>query len=238
MGVITFNGKTSTSIGLQVEVPPDYEIPERIYEVTPVPGRNGDVAMDTGAYRNVVREYQIAIGEESKDFISLATKLGAWLFPAQGYLRLEDTYEPDVFKLARFIGNNKITNILQKAGRATISFERMPQRFLKSGDVDVTVINTKKFDNPSQNEAKPLIKVYGSGSGTISFGDQTIGISDIPGDLYIDSELEECYRSGAINHNDKVTLNKGFPIFKPGSTTVTYNGGITKLEIKPRWWII
>ena len=57
MGVITFNGVSSTSIGLVVERPPDYDVAERRYEVITIPGRNGDILMDDESFANSIRNY-------------------------------------------------------------------------------------------------------------------------------------------------------------------------------------
>lgn len=62
MGELIFGGISSKEIGLEVEHFPDFEIPERDYTVTHVPGRNGDVIWDNGSYKNVSRKYDISIG--------------------------------------------------------------------------------------------------------------------------------------------------------------------------------
>ena len=41
MGVIIYNGVSSEEFAIQVEHPPGYETPEKDYEVTHIPGRNG-----------------------------------------------------------------------------------------------------------------------------------------------------------------------------------------------------
>ena len=57
MGIITFNNISSKSVGLEVETFPDYVAPQKIYEVTHVPGRNGDLVRDTKTYET--KEYII-----------------------------------------------------------------------------------------------------------------------------------------------------------------------------------
>ena len=64
MGVIYYNGKSSEEFGIVVETTPNYEIPERDYEILSIPGRNGDVVIDKGNYKNVERSYNIAIVAE------------------------------------------------------------------------------------------------------------------------------------------------------------------------------
>lgn len=237
MGIITFNGVSSESIGLVVENPPDYEMPERIYEVTSVPGRNGDVVKDTKSYKNVVRNYDVAIGAEGANFASLAIKISNWLNSEPGYLRLEDSYLPDHFMLARCAESVTITNILQQAGRATIPFDRKPQRFLKSGERSQTFSSSPAtLQNPTNQIAKPLIKVNGSGAGTITINDVEISITKNNGYIMLDCDIEEAYTN--VNWNLYVKTPKGFPNLKPGENTIKFTGSITSLEITPRWWII
>lgn len=59
MGNINFNGISSKDLGVEVETFPDYVAPQKEFEAVHVPGRNGDVLIDTGAYQNVSRPYKI-----------------------------------------------------------------------------------------------------------------------------------------------------------------------------------
>ena len=193
--------------------------------------------MDTGAYANSSRSYIMSIGKEGADFGVLANRVSTWLNSSPGYQRLEDSYLPNYFCLARYVGPTNITNILQQAGRATITFDRYPQRFLKTGDVAVTVPNDTSITNPTTFPAKPLIRINGNGDGRIEIGDYTIDITGLSGFMYIDCENEQCYKD-AINTNNNVTLAYGFPILKKGNTYLKYRGGITSVVITPRWWTL
>lgn len=238
MGVILLNGQSSESIGLVVERPPDYEIAERDYENVPVPGRNGDVLIDKGGYKNVERSYEVAIGAEGADFASLAAKIALWINSAVGYVRLEDSYEPDYFKMARLLQPEPIVNILQQAGRVTLTFDRKPQRFLKTGANAVVIKTGERISNPTAYDAKPLIKITGTGAGTITIGGYTVKILANTGYIHLDSETENAYKDIGLNKNNDIETPNGFPILHPGNTTVTFSGAITKVEITPRWWII
>ena len=237
MGIIKYNGISTDEVGIVVETPPDYEIPERNYEIIPVPGRNGDVVIDLNSYKNVVREYNIAIGEEDGDFSVLSSKIANWLYSGHGYLRLEDSYLPEYYMMAAVIAPNNIINILQQAGRATVQFNRKPQRFLKSGDRQITVTKQTTLFNPTQFNSKPLIIVNGTGSGVVNIGGYSVKIDNLEDEITIDCELEESYK-GTNNQNKKVTLSNGYPLLVPRDNIVNFSGGITKVTIIPRWWTI
>ena len=237
MGIIKYNGNSSDEVGIVVETPPNYEIPERNYEIIPVPGRNGDIIIDLNSYKNVVREYDIAIGEEDGDFSVLSSKIANWLYSGHGYLRLEDSYLPEYYMMAAVIAPNNIINILQQAGRATVQFNRKPQRFLKSGDRSIIVTKQTTLFNPTQFNSKPLIIVNGTGSGVVNICGYSVKIDNLEDEITIDCELEESYK-GTNNQNNKVTLSNGYPLLVPRDNIVNFSGGITKVTIIPRWWTI
>lgn len=237
MGIIKYNGISTDEVGIVVETPPNYEIPERNYEIISVPGRNGDVVIDLNSYKNVVREYNIAIGEEDGDFSVLSSKIANWLYSGHGYLRLEDSYLPEYYMMAAVIAPNNIANILQQAGRATVQFNRKPQRFLKIGDRPTIITKSKTMVNPTQFDAKPLITVKGNGNGDINIGGYAIKLENIEGEIIVDCELEESYR-GTVNQNGKVKLSNGYPLLKPGDNFITFTGSIQSVTIIPRWWTI
>lgn len=237
MGIIKYNGISTDEVGIVVETPPNYEIPERNYEIISVPGRNGDIVIDLNSYKNVVREYNIAIGEEDGDFSVLSSKIANWLYSGHGYLRLEDSYLPEYYMMAAVIAPNNIINILEQAGRATVQFNRKPQRFLKSGDRPIIVTKQTTLFNPTQFNSKPLIIVNGTGSGVVNIGGYSVKIDNLDGEITIDCELEESYK-GTNNQNKKVTLSNGYPLLVPRDNIVNFSGGITKVTIIPRWWTI
>lgn len=103
-----------------------------------------------------------------------------------------------------------------------------------SGSVEVTF--NKPFRNPTDRDAKPFIKVYGSGNGVLTINDSRVTITGMVDYLHIDCEQQNCYRQLAENRNNLVSLSDGFPVLKPGDNSIGYSGGITKVEITPRWW--
>lgn len=236
MGVVTFNGKKSTGI-FEVSSPPDYEIPERIYETVTIPGRNGDLLIDTGSYGNVERSYNISCGSVGGNFTTLASAVSNFFNSGVGYLRLEDTYEPNHFFLAKFKGPGNIGNVLNQAGVAQVTFDRKPERFLKSGDTNVTITSNQAITNPTIHPAKPFIKVYGTGAGTIVVNNYKIEFTQINSFVYVNSDIEDVYKD-AMNMNHTAKVFTGFPILKPGVNNISFTGAITKLEIKPRWWTV
>lgn len=241
MGVIIFNGIPSTNYGIHVETPPVYATPERDYGVVHIPGRNGDLVIDNGSYKNVTRKYSISVGEIDGNFTTLAAGVSEWLHSASGYARLEDSYESDYFRLAYYVADAEMENLFHQAGKMSIEFNCKPARFLKAGERAVPFTTAGSISNPTFQKSFPKLTVVVSGSGTLTIGDQTITISGLIGStrMVIDSELQDVYEEGSLtNLNSKVSFSDGFPLLSPGVNTITFTGSITSVEVIPRWWIL
>ena len=234
MGVIIFNNKSSADCRIQVAHPPGYAYPERDYTITHIPGRNGDIIQDNGCYKNVERTYEVSFDAPNEDFATYANVVSAWLHSTTGYARLEDSYEPNYYRMATYQESNIFENLYNKAGTATIVFECKPQRFLKTGDNTITIKNSLTIMNPTGFEAYPLFKVTGT-SGVLTVNGNSITISSIKDFVMLDCELQDAYKE---NINKNSTISGTFPVLKPGSNTIRWTGSISSVTMKPRWWTI
>lgn len=237
MGIIRLNGKSSKGI-FHVENAPDYEMAERSYEVTPIPGRNGDHIVDNGNYLNVERSYTINFGDEGADYASLASKISNFLNTSLGYVRLEDSYTPDQYVMARYKGGVSMQQIMQQAVTGVITFDRKPERFLKKGEIPMRVSNGSFIINNTPNPSKPIIKVSGTAAGTVKIGSYEIKINAISEYVTLDCENESAYKGGLNCNRDVEAVGRRFPTLVPGRNNVSFTGGITAVDITPRWWIL
>lgn len=254
MGVITYNGVASSAYNIIVSKQPNYEFPEKDVEVIHVPGRNGDLVFDKGIYNNVKRTYSIWAGPEAGDFKTLASKISKWLHSSKGYAVLEDTYEPDYYRMAYYKDENNIENMLNEAGTIDATFICKPQRFYKSGNSFITVPNNgKSFENPTVYTAQPVIKVSPKDDypiGTFTWNGRLIrvhfGIGQTQNPIYIDATAMDCYSiiSGSyVNKNQNVVFVDGyeFPMLESGITSVQYSdprATTCVVEVKPNWYTI
>lgn len=234
MGVIIFNNKSSADCRIQVAHPPGYAYPERDYTITHIPGRNGDIIQDNGCYKNVERTYEVSFDAPDEDFATYANAVSAWLHSTTGYARLEDSYEPNYYRMAVYQESNIFENLYNQAGTATIVFECKPQRFLKTGDNIITIQNSLTIMNPTGFEAYPLFKVTGT-SGVLTVNGNSITFSSIDDFVMLDCELQDAYKE---NINKNRTISGTFPVLKLGSNTIRWTGSISSVTMKPRWWTI
>lgn len=211
MGIsyFTFNGTSSTSFDIRIEKCPDYPVAQRAVERIHVDGRNGDLVRDTGAYENVEMTYEIYFNAKSTSFQEVARDVAFWLNGSAGYCRLEDSYDPDVYRMALMSNYTVYRNWLNDFGRATVTFSCKPQRFLKTGETEITPSGT--IPN-AYMPCYPLLKVTGNGS--IDLGGNVITVTNNTGiTMYIDTETQNAYSStttdGKSQYFGFITLSAG-----------------------------
>lgn len=232
---IVFNGKSFIDFGVFISGAGTFDAPERDTEKVEIPGRNGDLTIDNGRYKNIPIKYPAFI---VNSFSSNVEGLRNYLLTQKGYKRLEDTYHPEEFRMGKIAGGFTTKPVAELwAGEFDLEFDCYPQRFLKSGEIPVEFTQAGTLENRQLTEAKPLIRAYGTGS--FEIGGVAVEITQADGYTDIDCELEEAYKDTlSTDKNGMIILTDGiFPTLMPGSNTVTLSG-ITKLEIRPRWWVL
>ena len=245
-GLIVWGGESSTDYGMVVAEAPAFDKPTKRTEVFTVPGRNGAVLFQDGSFDDVTRSYKVWIAEdESVDsggnvngtLAERVSAITAWLYSQQGYTRLEDNFEPDIFRLAYYSGENDISNELTQYGETTLSFTCRPERFYKDAETAVAVANGDTITNPTKFASKPLIKITAAGTVTVGIAGVSI-VAVVTDYIYIDCERMNAYRLTSENKNDKISGS--FPTIRPGTNAISISvtGTLTKVEITPRYFSI
>ena len=236
MHFLTFAGKSSQDFGIRISGEATFNSPERKCTEVEVAGRNGTIIIDEGAFNNIIVNYPsyiiIDMPQRVRDFVNYMNSFA-------GYQRLEDTYAPDVFRLAQYKGglDVKSKGYMNRQGTFDIEFNCKPQRFLKSGEVIQTFNTNGTIYNMTNFASQPLIRAYGNAAGTVGIGHYLITISQIDEYVDIDCELMDAFK-GAVNCNANVSFNADEFKLSSGANGVTFTGGITKVEIKPRTFIL
>lgn len=236
-GVIVYGGESSTDYGMVVSEAPAYERPKRKETIYNVPGRNGSILFQQDAREDVNRSYKVWLAEDSNHtLVEIVDAVEAWLNSQIGYIRLEDNFEPDVYRLAYYSGGDGFSNNMIQYGEATLNFTCRPERFYKNAEAAVEVLNGDTMSNPTKFASKPLIHIEGTGTVTVSIGGETITAKDLVDYINIDCDRMDAYRLTSENRNNKISGT--FPTIKPGSNVITITGSATKVEITPRYFTI
>ena len=233
-GYFVFDGVKSSDFGVWINGGGTYNAAKRRFKTYTVPGRNGALTIDEGAFEEVAHTYQAFI---ARDFDFNIEAFRNLIMSKNGYCRLQDSYHPDEFYRARYMaGLDASVAPGGVAGKFNVTFQRDPRRFLVSGETQMTITDEGTLNNPTLYASRPLIRVYGYG--TVTIGSDVITVDSAFEYVDIDSETQDCYH-GIDNANEVVTFQSlDFPLFNPGGNDIVTSGHITRLVIKPNWWIV
>ena len=235
--MIIWAGTSNKDVGMIIEHYPSVVLPNRSQEVQKVPGRNGDIVLPNGSFENYEQSYSAFLDARNIGKLEqVMPKVVDWLLGNEGYQRLEDSYFPDVYRMAFYSGGSEFVSLFNEYGEGTLTFNCAPEKYYKTGEWPIVMSQNQVLLNPSSFAASPLIKVTGSGSGSLMFNGTGITISNIGTSVMIDVKLHKAY-NGTTNRNNTITGNYE-DLMLGKSTTVTWSGGVTSVEITPRWWTI
>ena len=228
----------SSYYGIRIATSPTDITGYPISEAFNIPGKVRKPVFYNGQWNTVTRVYNISFpgnGQETAVYATIRS-INTWLF-SEGYCRLEDDFDTDVYRMARCITSIEYNQIEGRAGQAQLEFECDARKFLKSAETLTAVTKNSTLVNPGL-QANPTILVTTSGAGTLTIGSYSVQISGNPGaPIKIDSEkMTITNQTGTTNYSSYISRMLDFPRLVRGSTTVTWNGSISAVSIAPNWW--
>jgi len=214
---IIFGGVNSADFGIYISGEGVFNAPERDVEMIEIPGRNGALALDKGRFKNISVTYP-AFNYEPNDYDTFAERLADFrnaICAQRGYQRLEDTFHPDEYRMAAYVGGLEIKPVkYNTASEFNITFDCKPQRWLKSGENAITVASGDVVTNPTLFESSPMLEV--SGNGDIVMNGQEISITGRPlGEILLSNA--SFMRTATLNVSN---LEEGDSIYPKLSTTI------------------
>ena len=234
IGNLVFDDINCNAYGVYVTDIDVDNAPIRIYQTESIPGRNGDIVFDTKSYENITIQYPAFVYDEyDSNIIAIRNRFASKI----GYKRLEDSFHPDEYRLARYSSPMTVAKTNdRKLGRFAFEFDCKPQRYLKIGEEPITYTANGTIFNPTEMEARPFMRVYGQGVLTVN--GTAVTISSTSSYIDLDCELQDAYY-GSQNLNKYVSLSPNeFPKLSAGANAITLGSGITRVIITPRWWRI
>ena len=240
---ITYRGvDLYTQYGLIVQKQNALSAPERDVESVEVPGRNGNLILDKGRFKNRPLSYTMVIApwlaSTAAPLIDTARGLRNWLLSEYGYGQLLDSKTPGYFAQAAYYAAFDITEIAPEAGTVPLQFDAKPYYYSLAGQAAVAATGSPyTLTNPEYFAALPYIKLTGSGTGTLAVtnaaGQKIFQFTGLSGYIELDSEQKTVFKGTQPAGTNMITID--FPVLTPGSNVLEFTGGITRLDITPRW---
>lgn len=208
---LEFDNVSSRTYGVYITGEAVYNAPQRDVEMITIPGRNGTFALDNGRFENIEVSYPAGIFADTEaDFRQAISDFRNFLCSRKGYVRLQDEYNPNEYRMAVYKSGLDVDPALLRAGEFNIVFDCKPQRWLTSGETAVTVTSGDTLTNPTLFESGPLLEA--TGNGTIQFNGYEIDFAGVPyGEIVI------CPDSYAFhNLSDTVTVTLDTSLLNSG----------------------
>ncbi len=207
----TYDGVNSSDFGFYASGEATFDAPEKEYEVYEIPGRNGDLEVFNGRFKNITVTYPCVYHKLGNDFAGDMAQFRAALLSRHGYCRLYDSHHPEYYRMG-ICKSALTTNPTEHdlVSTLNVEFDCKPQRFLTSGEVPVTVASGDAITNPTEFESHPLLMA--NGYGNIQIGENTIGVTNtVLGKRKVADKVTDrsqtAYVSGPTEGNAFVTLD-------------------------------
>lgn len=186
---------------------------------------------EVNMYRGVA-QFQILFHMSSDTYAKSIRTVRQWL---QGDGVLEFTDEDDAYYEVLEVAQTEDYRKSDDYGRLNTVFYVYPYEFMKSGNTAKTG-NTQTINN-QYDLAKPLYKVSGTGSGTLTVNGMPMILTSISGEINIDTRRQTA-RDGNNNPADNkisgdytdLFLNNGL-----NTVSLTVSSGSLSLSVYPKW---
>ena len=210
LNFLEFDGENSFDYGVFISGEGTFDAPKRRARKISIPGRDGDFVLDEDSFENIQIKYPAFIVAKNKaEFKEKLEAFRSALLSKIGYVRLSDTYHKDEYRMAAYLEGLEVSPKLHnKAGDFTLVFDCKPQRFLKIGELETSVLSGGIITNPTLFESHPLLKTEGYGN--ININDEPIIVNSVPlGDVTLINGFQETSGTRWVKYFDTDQFNAG-----------------------------
>ncbi|MFK4841205.1 phage tail protein [Lactococcus petauri] len=212
-------------LGLRISEVPIIPVAERVIDSIEIDGREGDLTILKG-WKDVNFSFKAVIWNSD-----VQTSWQTILPQILNAKTITFSNDISVFYKIKYAKASGLTQILSSMWEFEVELTCSPFRY-KTNVVTINRTTSGTVNNPGNIYSLPKIKVYGTGTRTLTINGKQIMLNLTNGNLTLDCDWKECFY-GDVAANQYMTGD--FPEFRVGSNTVTLGTGITKVEIEPRW---
>lgn len=235
MRFFEFNGTKSSDLGLHIYSTNWFSTPERDYTAQSVPGRDGDLILDQGRYKNLLVKYECDLISPAS--VTLANRIKRWLM-VHKYLPLSDFGDPEHFRYA--IPVKPFSDATEESiwfGSALFQFNCKPYRYMVTGKSVQTFENPDSIElnNPGLVYSCPVFELETEGDISLTCSGKTMNLLNTSGTLVIDTDNKLIYDKNSVANLAAHNATDEFIYFEPGNNTLTFIGNVVKAKITPNW---
>jgi len=190
---------------------------------TEIDGRDGFLTQDLGNYKGTIKTCEAWIKDLSYiDYIS------SWLTGSSDVIF---SNEPDKIYKATIINQISFDLVARDFHTFLIQFDCQSHKYSINNPI-ITLTSAGTIYNATGTNSKPIIKLYGTGSITITINGDIINLTNVVNYVTIDSDLMDCYKDSQLMNQYMIG---DFPLLIEGNNTISYTGNVSKIEVTPNW---
>lgn len=233
MRYIEFNGTKSNDLGLLLERERSIKSTNNDVDLIEVAGRDGVLLKDNDRLKVIEQDFPFSL---VGDVTVYEQKISEWLH-VKGWHDLVLSWDKDYIYRASVVNLFEIDEILKQFGRLKINFLIHPIKYLKTGKQSVSLVSGATLQNPGNVQAKPILKIKGTGNGVLTINDFETRLENVQGELVIDMERHLVYKDVLSAWDNIVrTEHHRMPLFDVGQNKISWTGDFTITAI-PNWGV-
>ncbi len=223
-----WNGVDCRTYGIHVSEQPPITIPLERSTQTNVPGRPGSLTQLEGddVYDDMILTATCFITDPAQ-----IPAIAGWL---KGSGTVTFANRMGGYYKARIANQIPFEKVMRGRPHCVfaVNFRCYPFWYLENVS-DITLTSSGQFViNPGNVYSEPIITIYGSGDIAIMIGGTITELTEISGNITVDSYLKEAYKNSALMNDH---MSGDFPVFKPGSNAVLWTGSVNRVVIRANW---
>jgi len=217
------NQDSYLNYGIVINKLPSLIKAERNVDEIEIQGRDGDVTIDYKTYKPVIYTLECTVLDEDK-----MESIKSWL---DGFGDLIFSWRSDKYYKAKMINKIDISESMDSLGEFPLLFKCQPHAYSLGNEI-ITLTDTGTIYNSGSAIALPIIKLFGTGSLTLTINGNIVNLTDVVDYVTINSDLMDCYKDTLLKNND---MSGEFPILEKGNNYISWTGTVSKVEITPNW---
>lgn len=214
-------------------------IAERRDKTYTVAGRSGQVHHQDGAVEEVDRSVKLYLPYEQGRTVSDIARIRQWL---KGYGELRLSTIPNRYIMAYITDMIDFEPVLEGFSELTGTVIFRCEPYLYHTDApEETLTEAQILNNPGTAASEPKIIVTATGDVDLMIGTQTVLLTDLEGEIVLDSRIQEAYTvgDGGVLFNANHHMSGDFPLLVPGANAVSWSLGedatLTSVVVTPNW---
>lgn len=230
----TWNGQSSDDHGVCVKSLPFLYTPGERFESCVIPGRDGVLRIPDGGMEEIALLVDCYLPYEQGVTVSDMRTIREWL-RGEGWFTQSDlpgrAFKAKITDAIAF--QPWVDGFADRLFSITLYAEPYQYHYPEAEKIVLTAAGT--VSNPGTAHSLPRIAITGSGDFTVSIGGTYMEFSGVSGGVIVDSERMDVLAQDGLTLANSCAAMAEFPKLQPGPNAVSWTGGVTKMEILPRW---